>query len=422
MEPDKDRDITELLGLDQTHAARHRARRLVTIAVGLVLVIGLGFWFFRDTGPALRYQSASVARGDLTVTVTATGTVEPTNEVEISSELSGIIREVKVDYNDQVTVGQILAELDTDKLEAQVAHSKATLAARVAKVAEATAGVAEKKSEYQRILRLQEKNFSSQQDLDVAKAAYDAAVAALASARSEVDVARADLELNETNLKKACICSPINGVVLSRNVEPGQTVASSLQAPVLFRLAEDLAEMKLEVDIDEADMGKVREGQQATFTVEAFADLKLPAEISELRYAPETVEGVVTYKAVLSIDNSRLLLRPGMTATADITVQQVSDALLVPNAALRCGPPEPKQEDDSDQGIVSKILPHRPRRETITPHEPDTADRILWVLRDGEPVAVSVTTGATDGTRTQILSGELRAGDKVIVDTLTVAR
>jgi len=392
---------------------------MLVLVAALAVGGGLLFWLTLNKDSAVRYQTAVVERGDLTVTVTATGTVEPTNQVEISSELSGIIRDVKVDYNDRVKVGQVLAELDTDKLEAEVAQSRATLAARIAAVAEATARVAEKKSEYDRIRQLQEKNFSSRHELDAAKAAYDAAVASLASARAEVDVARANLDADETNLRKACICSPIDGIVLKRDVEPGQTVASSLQAPVLFTLAEDLTEMKLEVDVDEADIGKVREGQDATFSVEAFPDLKLPARIAELRFAPEIVEGVVTYKAVLTIDNSGLMLRPGMTATAEITVQELKNVLLVPNAALRFVPPASRNKETRGEGIVSRILPHRPQREPVSRQDADTVTKNVWQALAGRPVAVAVTTGATDGSMTQVLSGELSPGQEVIVDTIT---
>jgi HlyD family secretion protein len=417
MSGSKDADVAASLGLGESRSRGGRLRRWV---IGSILVIGFAgallLWLGLDKPGAAQYRTAVLQRGDLTVTVTATGSVQPTNEVEISSELSGIIRTVAVDYNDRVKVGQVLAELDTDKLKAEVAHSRATLLARQANVQEAEARVTEKQSEYERIKRLQAKNFSSQADLDTAKAAYQTALAALASARAEVDVAQANLDVDETNLKKACICSPIDGIVLSRDVEPGQTVASSLQAPVLFRLAEDLAEMTLEVDIDEADMGKVREGQQAVFTVEAFPERDMPATITELRFAPETVEGVVTYKAVLAIDNSQLLLRPGMTATAEITVQQLQDVLLVPNAALRFVPPA--DESEAQQGsVLRKLFPHRPQR-VRNPNDSSRGERQLWLARDGVPLAVAVSTGASDGAMTEILAGELSAGDAVILDTI----
>jgi HlyD family secretion protein len=419
MQLDRDTDVAASLGLEQTRPRAARLGRwLVALVVMLVLAGAMLLWLGPDKTGAAQYKTAVAQRSDLTVTVTATGSVQPTNEVEISSELSGIIRTVQVDYNQRVKVGQVLAELDTDKLKAEVAHSRATLLARQANVQEAEARVAEKQSEYDRIKRLQAKNFSSQSDLDTARAAYQTALAGLASARAEVEVAQANLDVDETNLKKACICSPIDGIVLSRDVEPGQTVASSLQAPVLFTLAEDLAQMTLEVDIDEADMGKVREGQQASFTVEAFPERDMPATITELRYAPETVEGVVTYKAVLAIDNSELLLRPGMTATAEITVQQLQDVLLVPNAALRFVPPA--DDSEAEQGsILRKLFPHRPQRASApTIATGKRGARQLWLLRAGAPLAVTVSTGASDGSMTEIRSGELSAGDVVIVDSI----
>ncbi|MGD2075999.1 MAG: efflux RND transporter periplasmic adaptor subunit [Gammaproteobacteria bacterium] len=408
-------------GLD-LGSPRRPAGRLIRWLLAGLFALAAAALLFQWLGPAggggVRYRTVEAQHGDLTVTVTATGSVQPTNVVDISSELSGIIRTVQVDYNDRVEVGQVLAELDTDKLEAEVAHSRATLLARKADVEEAEARVAEKQSEYERIRRLQAKNFSSQADLDTARAAYQTALAALASARAEVEVAEANLDVDETNLRKACICSPIDGIVLSRQVEPGQTVASSLQAPVLFTLAEDLTQMELEVDIDEADIGKVRDGQQASFTVEAFPARELPATITELRYAPETVDGVVTYKAVLAIDNSDMLLRPGMTATAEITVAHIEDALLVPNAALRFAPPGQESAPEPG-GILRKIFPHRPQRpRSRAPAAGEHGERLLWLLSDGEPHAVTVTPGESDGEMTRILAGGVEAGDAVIVDAV----
>jgi len=294
---------------------------------------------------------------------------------------------------------------------------RAALAAAQAKVAEAEATVVEMQRNLDRITQLATKNFSTQKDLDAAKAAYDRAIAGLTSAKADVAVAKADLDLNETNLRKACICSPIDGVVLVRNVEPGQTVASSLQAPILFRLAESLTKMQIEVDVDEADIGKVREGQSASFQVEAYPDRKFPATISQLRLAPETVEGVVTYKAVLTVDNAGLLLRPGMTATAEITVEEMKDILLVPNAALRFTPIKISGESTGAGGLLSRILPHRPQRQAVSTNQAvKGGQRQLWVLRGGEANSVVVTVGASDGSRTEVVSGDLAPGDPVIVD------
>jgi len=397
-----------------------RIARAIFILVALTIpiaIVAYALWGGGQSAETAQYKTTPASRGDLTVTVTATGAVQPTNEVEVSSELSGIVRSVKVDYNDRVKTGQILAELDTDKLKAEVERSRAALAAAQAKVAEAEATVVEMQRNLDRITQLATKNFSTQKDLDAAKAAYDRAIAGLTSAKADVAVAKADLDLNETNLRKACICSPIDGVVLVRNVEPGQTVASSLQAPILFRLAESLTKMQIEVDVDEADIGKVREGQSASFQVEAYPDRKFPATISQLRLAPETVEGVVTYKAVLTVDNAGLLLRPGMTATAEITVEEMKDVLLVPNAALRFTPIKISGESTGAGGLLSRILPHRPQRQAVSTNQAvKGGQRQLWVLRGGEANSVVVTVGASDGSRTEVVSGDLAPGDPVIVD------
>lgn len=235
------------------------------------------------------------------------------------------------------------------------------------------------------------------------------------SAKADVGVAEAELRLSETNLAKANIISPIAGVVLTRNVEPGQTVASSLQAPVLFSIAEDLRKMELQVDVDEADVGKVRIGQDATFGVDAFADRKFPATIRDVRFASETIQGVVTYKGVLTIDNSELLLRPGMTATAEIRVTEVKDAMLIGNAGLRYQPPVAAQ----GQNLLRRLLPGPPQFRQASPREEAGPNRTVWVLRDGKPVSVKIVIGPTDGKRTVVQSGELRPSDVLILDQTT---
>ena len=417
------KDIEEVLGLGTKAMPWWRSWRVLGLTIIVIFAVSLGYiyWAGSNASSIAQYQSEPVSRGGLTVTVTATGTVEPTNEIEISSELSGMIKSVNVDYNDEVKLGQVLAELDTDKLNAQVAHTRATLAAKQAKLLEFEATRTEKKSEYERVKPLARRGYSSQSDLDVAKAAYDRAVALVASGAADVAVAEADLNLDETNLKKACICSPINGVVLKRNVDPGQTVASSFQTPVLFTLADDLREMQLEVDVDEADIGKVKEGNKAKFTVESFQDQDFPAQISELRFAPETVDGVVTYKAILTIDNNELLLRPGMTATAEINVQTVEDALLIPNAALRYAPAADTAKGPG-RSFIQSILPRPPSSAGIAKIEQTrNGERRIWVLRNDTPVSVNVRTGVTDGVKTQILEGELGPDDRVIVDTIKAA-
>jgi HlyD family secretion protein len=409
-------DIKKVIGVGKTQG---RTRRMLLAGLAIVL-LGLAGWYWiaqSSQGDAQTYLTAEIERGDLTVTVTATGTVEPTNLVEISSELSGTVRAVNVDHNDTVTVGQVLAQLDTDKLEASLARSRAALDSKLARVAEAEATVAETKEQYDRIKELAVRKVVSVQSLQAAAAGQARAEAGVALARADVKVAEADLRMEETNLTKACICSPINGVVLTRNVDVGQIVASSLQAPVLFTIAENLAQMELRVDIDEADVGTVRVGQKASFTVEAYQGRTFPAEIAELRYAPQTVDGVVTYQAILSIDNSAGLLRPGLTATANITVEQIPDALLVPNAALRFAPPVEVEQKSSGGGLLGLIMPRRPGGPAEASNEAAAdGSRTLWVLRDGTAVAVPVRTGATDGLKTAIVEGDVAPGDAAITD------
>ena len=415
-------NIQEVLGLDSGSAAPSRLRLVIYAAIVMALV-ALAAWLVVSSrsGSAVRYVSEPVVRGNLTVIVTATGSVQPTKQVDISSELSGTVRKVNVDFNSRVKVGQVLAELDTDKLVAVVESSKARVTAAKAKVEEVYATSIEKERDLARKSALADKKIISTLDIDTARAAHGRAVAALASARADVGVAEAELKLNETNLAKAKIRSPIDGVVLKRNVDPGQTVASSLQAPVLFSIAENLTQMEVQVDVDEADVGKVSEGQRATFSVDAYPERRFSARIRELRYGSEVVQGVVTYKAVLSTDNAELLLRPGMTATAEIAVQRVTQALLIPNGALRFAPPA-QPESERNGGLLRQLLGTKPRFRAATKRDDGATSRTVWVLRDGEPAPIAITMGVSDGKRTEVLKGELSEAHAVITDAITTRR
>jgi len=411
-------DVEAVLGVGKAGTSG-RIWRVFKTLIGIAVLAGLAFggwvWFGGGATETVRYTTEPVTRGDLTVVVTASGSVEPTNLVEISSELSGTVETVNVDYNSEVTEGQILAELDKDTLEAQVQSARAQLAAAEAQVSNARATLYETEEEHKRKQALSDRNVASVYDVQAAKADYDRAVAALAIAEADVAVAKADLSQKEINLRKSSIVSPIKGIVLSRDVDPGQTVAASLEAPTLFEIAEDLREMEVQVDVDEADVGELRDGQPATFTVDAYPDRVFEATVDMVRYGSEINSNVVTYTTILATDNEDLLLRPGMTATADIVVREEKDALLVPNAALRYSPPAAPAEDT--RSLISKILPGPPPRRTSTPS--DTDGRQVWVLRNGVPEAIAVETGASDGSRTQIVSGDLKAGDRVIVDSET---
>jgi HlyD family secretion protein len=397
-------DIQAVLNVGSHSPARRRLRRALAVFAVLLLAGGVVLLLLPGDTAALRYETAAVQRGDLTVTVTATGTLQPVNQVDVGSELSGIIETVEVDFNDKVQRGQMLARLDTDRLQAQVLESRAVLQSNEAKVKEAKATVLETRLAFERCEKLAERQLCTTGDLD--------------AARAQVAEARATLDGRETELAKAEIRSPIDGLVLLRQIEPGQTVAASLQAPVLFTLAEDLAQMELHVSVDEADVGKIAEDQAAVFTVDAWPERSFPATITQVRFAPLTVEGVVTYETVLAVDNSDLALRPGMTATAVITVEQLQDAVLVPNAALRFTPPESASAPRA-RGVFGMIFPRPPNAQRRSNVERNGGQQV-WVLRKGAPVAVAVKAGASNGRFTALRSGEIRPGEAVVVDAIRV--
>lgn len=409
-------EIESALGLDRRGRRRRWLRRGVWIAVAAAVVAAGAWWYVeRQSRTAeVTYQTVPVKREDLVVTVTATGKVVPTTQVDISSEMSGVVRTVYVDSNSRVKKGDVLAELDTVSIKAQWDRAKATLAAAEAQVVNAKATVTETDLALQRAQMLRKKGISAASDLDAAQAAHDRANAAEIAAEAQVAVARADLALREADLVKSRIVSPIDGVVLKRSVEPGQTVASSLQAPVLFTIAEDLTRMQVEADVDEADIGSVKEGQKATFTVESFFNQVFPASIETIEYSPKTSDNVVTYTAVLRVDNRDLLLRPGMTATAQIVVREIKQTLTVPNAALRFEPPK---LESTSQGfsLTSLFMPRMPRFERSANNLPANGERTIYVLDGGTPKAVAIKAGASDGQRTEVVSGDLAEGAEVIV-------
>jgi HlyD family secretion protein len=412
--------INDVLNTGRSYGMRRRGWLAVFIVLLLATAV-LYFLFSSEDTPGVRYESARIETGALTVTVTATGTLQPVNQVDVGSELSGIIESVAVDFNDTVERGQILARLDTDRLNARVIEAQASLASAEARLEEAKATVLETKLRLDRCKKLAERNLCSQDEVDTDRAAYARAQAVEASARAQIAMARATLDGNRTELAKAEIRSPIDGLVLQRQIEPGQTVAASLQAPVLFTLAEDLAQMELIVAVDEADVGKVVEGQAAVFTVDAYADRRFPAKITQVRFAPQTVEGVVTYETVLSVDNSDLSLRPGMTATAVVTVHQLDDVLLVPNAALRFSPPQQKKDAAARSGLFGALFRRPPHSRRQNETGGDSGSKV-WVLREGNPVAIPVRVGASDGRFSQLVSGDLQAGQEVLIDTVSKTR
>jgi len=390
---------------------------LVIVAIVVIFIVIAG----KRSG-TIEYKTEKVQRGDLVVIVTATGTLQPTNKVDVGSELSGTIRDVEVDYNSKVKAGQVLARLDTAKLEATIAQSRAALESAKAKVQQAQATVVEtqaKLAQYQKVWDLSKGKVPSQTEMDAAKAANERAKADAANCIAAVSQAEAILNVNLTDLSKSVIKSPINGIVLTRSIEPGQTVAASFTAPVLFTLAEDLTKMDLHVNVDEADIGKVQEGQKAVFSVAAYPNRTFEAEITQARYGSSTTSGVVTYETVLKVRNEDLSLRPGMTATADITVKRLGNAILIPGAALRFSPPV-QEEKKSSGGIVSALLPRPPKQGGQ--QRDDTGGRQqkrIWTLKNGQLSPVSITIGASNGGLTEVTSGDIQPGTEVVTDVIT---
>lgn len=371
------------------------------------------------SGDAPQYKTVKADKGDFTVKISATGTLEPTNQVDVGTELSGTIKAVYVDYNSKVTKGQVLAELDTEKLESQLTQYKAALKAADAAVLQAQATEKETLAKLGRLKNLYditEGKSPSKTDLEAAQASYDRAVANTASAFAQSAQANANVKTVQTDLSKAKILSPVNGIVLVRSIEPGQTVAASYQAPVLFTLAEDLREMELNVNVDEADIGQVKEGMRAEFTVDAYPEKIFKGSITQARYGSQTVDNVVTYETVIEVDNKDMLLRPGMTATADIIVKEQKDAVMIPNEAFRYAPPVMSGKSGS---FISRLMPRPPMRQRKAPMPKEEGMQTVYKLVNGMPEPVQVKTGDSNGSSRELISGDIKAGDDLVVGTVT---
>ncbi len=401
-----------------------RGRRRLQLAGGVVLLLIMGYCAVRSGGGngIPRFRTEPVARGELIVKVTATGKLQPFNEVNVGSEVSGLVESVFVDDNDYVKKGQVLARLDVSKLQDAVVNSRAALTAAEAGVLQAKASGQEAQANLARLRQVAELSggkVPSKAELETAEATLARALANQASSGAAVEQARASLRSAATNLSKASIRSPIDGVVLSRAVEPGQTVAASFQVATLFTLAEDLKKMELQVDVAEADVGQVRDGQLATFSVDAQGSRKYTARIRRVSYGSQTTSGVVSYKTTMTVNNDDLTLRPGMTATAEITTIEHQGVLLVPNAALRFTPPTAAPAPR--QSIVSRLLP-RPRfgsRANATNGKNGrSGSGQLYILERGVPLAVPVTIGPSNGRLTEVTSDALKEGAAVITEAL----
>lgn len=382
-------EIEQTLGVGR--AAKPWWRRWWVVAVA-VLLIALIAWWALTPAKKTEYVKGKAEVSTIRALVTATGTLQPIDKVTVGAEVSGRMEEISVDFNDRVTKGQVIARINTDELRARAVQARAS-------VSQAEANLAKAENDLKRALSLRGKGFASQ-------ATYDAALAARNALRATLNTARAQADQSEANLAKAAIRSPIDGIVLDRKIERGQTVTAGFQTPELFVIASDLKKLELTIDIDEADIGEVQLGQQATFTVDAYPAQTFNAKVVELRNAARTIQNVVTYQGVLSVENDKGLLKPGMTATADITVKVAENVMSVPNGALRFTPEQPADQ----QGMIPQA--------TTAPADPiATGKGKVWTVgKDGKPTSQDVTTGITDGRRTQVTSANVKAGDEFILD------
>jgi len=432
-ETNPDELMAKVLGTDARSGRSRRLKRWLVPAIAVLLVVFavLVYGWVRKSGAKVEYVTADVVRGDLTVTVQATGNLAPTKEVTVGSEVSGQIIEVNVDDNDKVTKGQVLAQIDLSKLNDEVARSRASLTSAEATLAQTQATVAEAKATLARMKEVQTLSggkVPAKTEMDTAEATFERAVAEEASARANVENARATLSYNQTNVKKATITSPVDGVVLERKIEPGQTVQASFSAPELFIIAENLAQMKLEVDVDEADVGEVRAGQTATFKVDTYPNRVYHADVERVRLGSTTTSGIVSYKAVLTFSNDDLSLRPGMTANAEIVTLNRANVVLAPAAAFRWSPPAAAAGTPARKngGLVGSLMPGPPdrdRQQKVAGAVASTdKEQTLWILKEGKPEAVRVTVGATNGRLTEVTSGGLEPGMKVITETAVAVK
>ena len=418
--------LTALLG--EPDARSWYRRPVLWVLAAALLLAGGGLWWWlssRAASAAPSYSAQTVARGNLTLTVTANDTLQPTRTISIGSELSGTVLKVNVDVNDRVRKGQVLVVLDTAKLHNQILRSQAAVAAAQGKLSQTAATAKEAQAGLARleeVARLSGGQVPSKVELDSGRATLARALADGASAHAGVKDAQAALSTDQINLSKASIVAPADGVVLTRTVDPGNAVAASLQAVTLFTLAEDLTKLRLWVYVDEADVSAVKVGQDASFTVSAHPGRAFPAKVTRVGFGSTITDNVVTYLTYMDVDNADLALRPGMTATSTITATQRHDVLLVPNAALRFAPTEAPAAA-AKKGIASGLMmgPPRNAKRSAAAGASTALARQVYVLRDGAPVALAVTPGISDGRMTEITGGELQAGMQVITDQKTAA-
>ena len=377
-------------------------KKIIILAIIALVIIAAGLFFYlRGNGNNAAYKTEKISRGEIKSIVTATGTVNAVTTVSVGTQVSGTIKRLLVDYNSTVKKGQLLAQIDPSTVQAQVDQARANLLSAKANREKAAVATLDARRTFQRNKDLFAQNFIAKSDLDTAETNAQSAEAEQKVTQAQVQQAQAALKIAETNLQYTNILSPVNGTVISRSVDIGQTVAASFQTPTLFSIAQDLTKMQIDTSVDEADIGKVKTGQDVSFTVDAYPDTIFTGKVAVVRNAPTTVSNVVTYDVVVNVDNPQLKLKPGMTANVSITIETRPDVLRIPNAALRFKP--------ADVKVISEQATDKPGMKGTK----------IWIMENGKLRPVKVTTGLSDGSYAEISAGELKAGQEVVTDNLT---
>jgi HlyD family secretion protein len=403
----------------QLHHPQRRRRLMVTIALslGTLLAIVLLIRHRLQAPPVIHYETMQATRGEVTEKVTATGTLSALVTVQVGSQVSGPIQRLNVDYNSHVTKGEVIAQVDPALFEAaylqakaDVANVKANLNVARANLERAKASEVQAAANYRRSALLAETQVVSHQQFDKDKANAGVATADVSSSQAAVTQAQAQVQLKEaalnsaeTNLNYTTIRAPVSGIVISRSIDVGQTVAAAFQAPVLFYIAKDLRNMQVDTSVSESDVGKLRPGMPVSFTVDAYPDHPFAGTVRQIRNSPQTIQSVVTYDAVIDVDNSQLALKPGMTANVEFVVAKESDVVRISNTALLFRP---------DPRLFDRLHTALPQMPTSM----ESAMKTVWILRDAKPTPVWVRTGISDGSLTAVVSGEIKPGDNLITD------
>ena len=406
------------------HMNRKRFRALAYWLLAILVVAGAAaFWRFRvaSRDGSFKYETAPVDRGRVVARVTATGTLSALVTVQVGSQVSGTIASLSADFNSKVRKGQVIALIDPRFFEAAVEQARANVVAAGGNLARSQAQAVDAQRQARREKELGDRKLVAQADVETAEANADAAVAFVKANEGALAQARAALSQAQVNLAYTRIVSPTDGVVISRNVDVGQTVAASLQAPTLFVIAQDLAKMQVDTNVAESDVGRLESGMAATFTVDAYPGRLFRGTVRQVRNAPQTVQNVVTYDAVIDVNNPDLALKPGMTASATFVYAQKEDVLRVPNAALRFRPPAGMPRPQAAKGAPAGGGPRAPgegEADHARPERPGEGGRVVWVLRNGYPEPVGIRTGISDGTSTELVEGKLAPGDLLVTDAM----